>query len=1302
MDLADFFRQSAGGRGLKPGRRLKHRARRGDFSNGLDRRIPQLESLEGRALLTTFYVDNNLLVTADRDSSGSLSAGDQVTFGSGQNYQQADLTYDAAAADGDLGTAFSSIAQALSSPLVQPGDTIEIAGGTYTETVTIDMSLTLQGEGNVVIQAPTAGSGTGISINANSGTVTLTDLDVEGFKTALSSGSLQTLNLTNVTLPGNFGDVFTDPRNAISNVTNLNVVDTSGQAQTIEFNVGPPMGMIPYLETNSLAIAVENVTNISVTTGSGSDTFNVAPIAKTITIDGGDPAPPDQPGDTLNMWLPSYTGNSLSVTKDSSGYSGTWSFSSGDSVQFSHIETLAPGVVVQGYQTVNATQGADSGQMLLAQFTDPLGNLPLSDYSADIDWMDGTTSGGTISYDATTGLYSVYGDHVFGSVEGSMVPGQPGAVAAELKVVIHRTGSPDTTTYPMAIVAPRAPETFYVDQNLKVTDDRDSSGGLSPGDQVTFGNGQTYQQANLTYDAAAVAGDAGTAFSSIAQALSSPLMQPGDTIEIAGGTYTEAGLTIGENLTLEGEGNVVIAAPTQNTTQTGLSITHDPDNVTIKNLSIQGFQTSLYDPGGGTLTLADVTLIDGETSISDLQNLDVVSDTTASPVNIGQVLYAQPGYTDLSSPLFTGGTCNTTSETYQIGIGTSEITFSGVKNLSFATGASVHDTINVFPLHDTTVTIDGDDSTPPGAPGDTLGLPTDVYPGSSVTATQSATGLSGSWTVTGFEPVNFSHIASLTPGIATQNVPPIAGTQGVDTGSQVVARFTDTAGNAAADKATIYWGDTSTSIGTITYDASTGVYSIVGSHTYTEGGTYAIDIQLDTSSLVLFPAATANIAATTVPELSQIQHWTLMPTVGQSTANMDLVTYKDGVHLPPSDYSAEINWGDGTTSSGTIASDPNSWTFAVFGDHAYAQPGIDDIVVTILRNGVVAGTLTAIAYVSDQPFTDTGETLSGTAGVALGGSTGALVATFEETLTDTGDFQATINWGDGSTSSGTVVEQSFTGSAPGSRISWQVYGSHTYQQPGTYDIQVSLTEYLSPSEPANEVSGMSSTAVIAASNTSSQGTGGQGEETADQAFVTNVYHDLLNRPAEAAGLAYWAGQLDAGLARRQFVADIEASGEYRDDLVTSLYEKYLHRVAEPAALAADSRLLAQGTTDEQLAAMIVGSDEYFALQGGTADGFLSGLFQDALGRSIDADARTNFEAALAAGMSHARLAAIVFASHEYHVAVVENTYLQLLGRSAESSGGAYWADQLDGGMADEELLAVVASSPEFFADGKAG
>lgn len=408
-----------------------------------------LEPLEARLALTTFYVDGQLQLTADRDQSGGLSAGDQVAFGGGQSYQQTHLTYDAAPAGGDAGTAFSSLSQALASPLVQSGDAIDVAGGAYNESIVIDKSLTIQGFGSVGIG--------GIAIDNYPASVTLADLDTA----ELTASGVGTLTLSDVIQaplafnppmpiilwhpvpPGyasplslSFGpSLLLGSPAQISNVATLNLIRTGIYSEHVV--VGP--GSVQLIQ---LSLSLENVANLSITTGNGSDTFDVSPAPMNVTIDGGDPAPPTQPGDTLHMNLPSDPGNKLSVSKDSTGYSGVWSFSGGGQLHFSRFEMLSPGVIVHGEQSIHATVGGDSGSVTVAKFTDSLGNLPMWNYSAEIDWPDGTKSAGMITFDSNTGLYSVSGDHVFGKPNGNQV-----------RIIIHRTDSPDTTAYATAVVA---------------------------------------------------------------------------------------------------------------------------------------------------------------------------------------------------------------------------------------------------------------------------------------------------------------------------------------------------------------------------------------------------------------------------------------------------------------------------------------------------------------------------------------------------------------------------------------------------------------------------------------------------------------------------------------------------------------------------------------------------------------------------------------------------------------------------------------------------------------------------------
>jgi hypothetical protein len=828
--------------------------------------------------------------------------------------------------------------------------------------------------------------------------------------------------------------------------------------------------------------------------------------------------------------------------------------------------------------------------------------------------------------------------------------------------------------------------TFYVDNSLLLTADRDASGGLSPGDQVTFGNGQSYQQADLTYDAAPVDGDVDTAFSSIGQALASPLVQPGDTIEIAGGTYTEGGLTIDKSLTLQGEGNVVIAAPPKNT-QAGLSVIDTPDRVAINNVSLQN---SISDTGGGTLDLVDVKLVDGQSSINDVNQLNVVSaSTTPQYVSIAQeVLFVGDGaaaatnsFSGLPDQLWING-----------GTSAGVFTFSGVQNVSFATPAGSQYSISVSPLPDATVTIDGNNSTTPGTPGDTLILPTNFDRGSSLSAAQDSTGISGTWTPTTGQPVHFAHLASLQPGIATQTVGPITGTEDADTGSQVVAKFTSPVVDAiaAGDTANVYWGDESSSTGTITYDSSTGIYSVLGSHTYTEGGDYAVSVDLKTpNGSVILPDSTATITPTTTPHLTPGPSSTIPLTVEELDTGA-VGSFTDSVHLDPGAYSAEINWGDGSSSAGQIAVNELLWSFIVTGDHAYAQTGTDQIAVTVYRDGVAAGTLSATAVVSpaQSVIAYPAQSINATAGADTGN---VMIAGFTDPAGNSAlsAYSADIDWGDGTTSAGTTSSGTLRSQLdvlPPSvdRTFWQVYGSHAYEAPGTYSIDVTIDEN------GTQVAAVTSTATITPAATTTT------TSTPEQRFVANIYHDLLGRTAEAAGLAYWSGQLDSGLTRGQFIADVQHSGEYLQDVVNSLYQHYLHRSAEPSVLGADVNLLAGGLTDEQLASVLVGSNEYFALHGGTNDGFLEALFEDTLQRPIDAGAKAALEQPLAGGVSRAQVAAVVFGSHEYHLDMVNSYYTDLLARPADPVGVGYWGNQLDTGTTDEQVFAAIAASDEFF------
>jgi uncharacterized delta-60 repeat protein len=200
----------------------------------------------------------------------------------------------------------------------------------------------------------------------------------------------------------------------------------------------------------------------------------------------------------------------------------------------------------------------------------------------------------------------------------------------------------------------------------------------------------------------------------------------------------------------------------------------------------------------------------------------------------------------------------------------------------------------------------------------------------------------------------------------------------------------------------------------------------------------------------------------------------------------------------------------------------------------------------------------------------------------------------------------------------------------------------------------------------------------------------------NQRFVAQVYLDLLQRPADPAGLAGWSGLLGRGASRAQVVSAVLASPEYRTLQVERAYGQYLHRPADPGGLSGGVAFLTAGGTVEQLAALLAGSPEYYQNRGGGSnDGFLKALFQDGLDRSVEPAAQALFDQALANGASPTQVAAAVLGSAEYQQDLVQSAYEHALRRAADSGGLAYFTGVLRQGVPEDQILAALYGSPEY-------
>ncbi|HEV3340686.1 MAG TPA: DUF4214 domain-containing protein, partial [Pirellulales bacterium] len=421
--------------------------------------------------------------------------------------------------------------------------------------------------------------------------------------------------------------------------------------------------------------------------------------------------------------------------------------------------------------------------------------------------------------------------------------------------------------------------------------------------------------------------------------------------------------------------------------------------------------------------------------------------------------------------------------------------------------------------------------------------------------------------------------------------------------------------------------------------------------------------------------------------------FTYSATQGSAATAQTIATFTDpGGAEALADYSATIDWGDGTSvTAGTLSVDPNTRVFTVAGEHAYAQPGTFTVKVSLAHETAPAITATSSANIASATITGSGgivATAVAVTGYEYSAPTSIAVATFTDGdgSLPAGDFSASINWGDGRTSAGSVSLSSGT---------YTITGSHEYLDEGRYTVQVSVAE--TAGTPTN---GATSATVAATATIHEELLAGGALGTPDQRYIQEIYRDVFGRLAEQQGLDFWVAELTQGVSRGQVahqMVQVASFEEFQHDTVTALYEQYLGRAPDAGGLAYWSAYLYHSGTIEAMSQALVSSPEYWQMRsGGTVSGFLSALFRDALGRQIDPNALTHFQKQMAQGASAADVAATVLASDEYHRVRVNAFFEQFLARPADPGALAYFAGELDDGSTDEYVITQLISSQEYY------
>ena len=167
------------------------------------------------------------------------------------------------------------------------------------------------------------------------------------------------------------------------------------------------------------------------------------------------------------------------------------------------------------------------------------------------------------------------------------------------------------------------------------------------------------------------------------------------------------------------------------------------------------------------------------------------------------------------------------------------------------------------------------------------------------------------------------------------------------------------------------------------------------------------------------------------------------------------------------DFTATITWGDGNVSAGTVSAVSGSpGLFSVSGTNLYAKAGTYQIAITVQDNLGATANIKSTAAVTNPVLTPIGTTATFTAGILPVNP--VFVGSFydSDSTASAGSFTASISWGDGNVSSGTVTKST---SNPALFVA---SGANLYTTPGDYPVIIQVQDQTGHSTTIN------STAVV--------------------------------------------------------------------------------------------------------------------------------------------------------------------------------------------------------------------------------
>jgi hypothetical protein len=201
-------------------------------------------------------------------------------------------------------------------------------------------------------------------------------------------------------------------------------------------------------------------------------------------------------------------------------------------------------------------------------------------------------------------------------------------------------------------------------------------------------------------------------------------------------------------------------------------------------------------------------------------------------------------------------------------------------------------------------------------------------------------------------------------------------------------------------------------------------------------------------------------------------------------------------------------------------------------------------------------------------------------------------------------------------------------------------------------------------------------------------------EDANMAYVKGLYHTVLGRDADTAGVSFWVHALAGGMAREDVAWGFINSTEHRQQQVNAYYSTFLGRSASDEASQYWVNLL-QATGDESAVIRgILTSPEYLA-QHASDQSFVSDLYRNLLGRTGSAAELQFWTQQLAGGMSRAAVVDGFLHSREEAQLAVDSYYAAFLHRSGDPLQEAWITQVMGGALSFGQAAKGFLAAPEF-------